>query len=93
MKLIALFGLIAGGIIAAGQMTAAQWHAAGVTLLALTLAHGLSVLPWLLAAAFARLWWRQRRLTQIWYDGWLEENAVHIQQAATPPQRRKRAAR
>jgi hypothetical protein len=45
MRSIALFGLAAGGILAAGQLTAAQWQTAGLALLALTLRYGLTVLP------------------------------------------------
>ncbi len=70
MKYIPIFGLVAGGIVAAGQLTAAQWHAASVALLALTLAHGLIVLPWALAALFAwRYWYWKRRA--LFYDSML----------------------
>lgn len=102
MKLIAIFGLAAGAVLAAGNLTAAQWHAAGAGLLALILHYGLTVLPWALAALFARAWWRQRGITQIWYDGcrdWSNEalraqraELVRQQQAAQP-QRRRRAPR
>jgi hypothetical protein len=104
MKLIALFGLAAGGILALGNLSAAQWHAVGVALLSLTLRYGLTVLPWVLAALFAVLWWKQREWTQIWREGcqdWTNE-ALRAQQAELErqrtvavqrPQRRKRATR
>src|SRR4051794_31790033 len=61
IRLIALLGLIAGGVVAAGRLTAAQWHGIGTALLAVTLAHGLTVLPWLLLAlATWRYWWWKR---------------------------------
>lgn len=101
MRRIALFGLVAGAVLAAGNLTAAQWHAAGVALMALTLAHGLTVLPWLLAALFAWLWWRQRWLTSVWRSSYGDQSKYYAgrlaeQQAATQPQpqpRRKRATR
>ena len=70
MRLIALFGLLAGGIIAAGRLTAAQWQAAGQTLLTLTLAYGLTVLPWMLVVLLAWAWRRERR------RAWLYERMV-----------------
>ena len=66
MRLVALFGLIGGGILAVGRLTAAQWHAIGQTLLALTLAYGLAVLPWLLAMLFAWRYWRWKRTALSW---------------------------
>lgn len=61
MKYIALFGMAGGAILAAGKLTAAQWHAAGAGLLALVLAHGLTLLPWMLVALLAwRYWWWKR---------------------------------
>lgn len=66
MRLAALFGLIAGGIVAAGRLTSAQWQQIGQTALALTLAHGLTVLPWVLAALFAWRYWRWKRTALSW---------------------------
>ena len=61
MRRIALLGLAATSIVVITQLSAAQWHAAGTVLLALTLAHGLTALPWLLASLFAwRYWWWKR---------------------------------
>jgi 4-hydroxybenzoate polyprenyltransferase len=87
MKLAALFALGAGAFVALGRLTAAQWHAAGVALLFLTLAHGLTVLPWLLAALFALLWWRQRKRTDHWIDRSIE---VGARQFAAPRKQVKR---
>lgn len=94
MKPIALFGLLAGGVLAAGNLTAAQWHAVGTALLALTLAHGLTALPWLLAVLFAALWWRQRLLTRVWYAGYSDQSKYYAGRLAErqSPQR-KRSAR
>jgi hypothetical protein len=106
MRLIALFGLTAGGILAAGQLTAAQWHAAGVAALALTVRYGLTVLPWALAAAFAWRYWRWKRTALAWIsygkmemanyqrrkeDEWNDLQAKIRKQASAP--RRKRATR
>jgi len=66
MKYIPLFGLVAGGVVAAGRLTAAQWHAIGQGALTLALRYGLTVLPWLLAALFALLWYKQKRRTWIY---------------------------
>jgi hypothetical protein len=66
IRLLAIFGLIAGGVLAAGQLTAAQWHAAGAALLALTLTYGLTVLPWLLAALLSYRCWRWRHAALFW---------------------------
>jgi len=75
MKLIALFGLVAGGIVALGSLSAAQWHGIGMALLAVALTQGLTALPWLLAALFALLWLRQRDITRAFRDGYLEKVA------------------
>lgn len=66
MRPIALLGLIAGGVLAAGNLTAAQWHAAGVALLALIIAHGLTALPWLLVALATWRYWRWKRTALAW---------------------------
>jgi len=66
MRFVALFGLIAGGTLAAGTLTAAQWHAVGGALLALTLRYGLTVLPWILALLFAWQWRRWQRSARFW---------------------------
>jgi len=80
MKPLALSGLIIGAIVALGRLSTAQWHTAGQALLALTLAHGLTVLPWVLAILFARLWWRERwraRLyEQLTADGFADANRL-----------------
>lgn len=107
MKLIALFGLAAGALVAAGQMTAAQWHGIGVALLALTLRYGLAVLPWLLAALFAWRYWHWKRTALAWIaygkvemanyqrrkdDEWNDLQA-EIRRRASAPQRRRGATR
>jgi hypothetical protein len=66
IKPVALFGLTAGGFVALGQLSAAQWHAIGAALLALTLRYGLTVLPWLLMALFAWRYWRWKRSALDW---------------------------
>ena len=102
MRSIALFGLVAGGILAAGQLSAAQWHTAGQALLALTLTHGLTVLPWLIAALFAALWWRERRTAWLWSESYRDQTTYYAalraeqersaaQQVAT--QRKRRTSR
>ena len=87
MRLVVRFGIIAGGIIAAGRLSAAQWQQIGQLTLALTLVHGLTVLPWLLALLFATLWLRQRKRTDHWIDRSID---VQARQVAAP---RKRARR
>ncbi len=84
-RLIATFGLLAGAIVALGQLSAAQWQGIGVALLALTLRYGMTVLPWALSFLFAGLWWRQREITQAFRDGYLDK--------IVNPTRRKRATR
>lgn len=101
IKLVALLGLAAGGVVALGRLSTAQWHGIGVALLALTLAHGLTVLPWVLAALFALLWRKQRRRAwlyeQMTADGVedaqrLRAHIWNLERAAErQPQRRKRA--
>lgn len=75
MKPVALFGLAAGAVLAFGNLTAAQWHAAAAGLLALVLRYGLIVLPWLLAALLGRLWYRAKR------RAWLYERMVVAEQS------------
>jgi hypothetical protein len=70
---IAVFGLTAAGVVALGQLSAAQWHAIGLTLVALALRYGLTVLPWLLAVLFALLWIRQRDITDAFREGYLDK--------------------
>lgn len=103
MKFVALFGLFAGGFVALGRLSAAQWHTIGVALLALTLAHGLTVLPWLLAALAAWRYWYWKRHAMLYEtmaaDGiemertlraeiWEKDRALERR-----PQQRKRAMR
>lgn len=57
----ALFGLVGGAIMALGQMSEAQLHTLGLNLLAITLAYGPTVLPWLLAIVCAWGWRRSTR--------------------------------
>jgi hypothetical protein len=85
MKYFALFGLAGGAIVAAGQLTVAQWHAAISGLLVLVSRYGPIVLPWALAALFAWLWWRQRGIAAAFRDGYLDK--------VVNPVRRKRATR
>jgi len=103
IRLVALMGLVAGGVLAAGRLTSAQWHAAGVALLALTLAYGLTALPWLLAALFAWRYWRWKRTALAWIGFGKHEMAQYqqrkehewedlqakIRQRAAAPQRRR----
>jgi hypothetical protein len=95
MKIIALFGLAGGAVVAAGQLTAAQWHVAGAALVALVLRYGLTALPWLLAALFARLWWKQRWLTSVWRSSYGDQSKYYAgrlaERQSTP--KRKRATR
>jgi hypothetical protein len=96
MKYIALFGLLGGGVVAVGQMSAAQWQQIGQAAIAIALRYGLIVLPWLLAALFAVLWWRSKQLVAIWREGYHDQSKYYAarladQQAAA--QRRKRAPR
>lgn len=94
MKYIALFGLLGGVVVAVGQMTAAQWAAIGQTLLALILAYGLTVLPWLLALLFLWLWWRQRQITLLWRVSYNDQTTYYAaRQAAARTQQRKRVRR
>jgi hypothetical protein len=100
IKRIVIFGLAAGGILALGKLSAAQWHGVGVALLALTLRYGLTVLPWLLVVFFAWRYVRWKRTALAWIDfGKLEMSASAArreaaweqqQAAARRPQRRKR---
>jgi len=98
MKPIALFGLIAGAVLALGKLTATQWHAIGAGLLALVARYGLTVLPWLLAALFAWLWWRWKRSAIFWRgvsDRYLDQ-VVELKGTIDDmrqAQRRKRATR
>ena len=85
MKLIVLFGLLAGAIVALGRLSAAQWHGIGMALLAVALTQGLTALPWLLAALFALLWIRQRAMTDAFRTGYLDK--------VVNPGTRKRARR
>lgn len=93
-----LFSLAGGGIVAAGRLNGAQWHAIGAALLALTIAHGLTVLPWLLAALFAWRYWRWKRSAIFWRgtaDRYLD-SVVDLKgtiEDLRRPQRRKRATR
>ena len=94
MKLlvIAAFGLFAGAVLAIGQLPAAGLAAAGRGLLLLVGAYWLTLLPWLLAALFARLWWIQRLHTQAWRGQsthWLDQL---IQRDIERDQERVRAA-
>lgn len=57
-----LAGLAIAAVVALGQMPTAQLHAFGLFILAWLLLHWAVLLPWLLSALFARLWWRQREL-------------------------------
>lgn len=66
LPIIALFGLIAGGFVALGQMSAAQLQHAGQALLSLALAHSVTVLPWLLAVLFAWRYWRWKKIALDW---------------------------
>jgi len=84
MRLIVFFG-IAGAILAAGNLTAAQWQSIGAGLLTLVLRYGLTVLPWLLAALFAWLYWRQYRVSRIFRDAYLDK-------VANPVQRKRRTS-
>jgi hypothetical protein len=104
VKYIALFGIAGGAVVAAGKLTAAQWHAAGAGVLALALRYGLTVLPWLLAALFAWLWWKQRRRTWLYEQIAVGEMEQRRQYGAElwekdraaerrPQPRRKRATR
>jgi hypothetical protein len=72
IRLVAIFGLVAGGIVALGQLTAAQWHAAGLNVLAEVTTHGTLALPWLLTLGFALAWLRQRDITRAFRDGYLD---------------------
>jgi hypothetical protein len=81
MKLIVIFGPTAGVVLALGNFSAA-----GQALLALTLAYGLTALPWLLAVLFALLWLRQRDIMYAFREGYLEK-------IVRPTPRRKRAPR
>lgn len=65
LGIIASFGLLFGAIVALGRMSGAQLQHIGSSLLAITLAHGLTVLPWLSTILFAWLWWRMRRRAYI----------------------------
>jgi hypothetical protein len=73
MRLIAVFGLVAGAFIALGQLSTAQWRAIGLALLALAVRYGLTALPWLLAVLFALLWIRQRTITDAFREGYLDK--------------------
>jgi hypothetical protein len=66
LVIVALFGLFAGGVLAVGSLPADGLSTAGTGLLALIGAHWLTLLPWLLAALFARLWWRQKKIAGDW---------------------------
>ena len=98
IRLIMIVGLVGGGIVASGRLTAAQWHAIGAALLALTIAHGLTVLPWLLAALFAWRYWRWKRSAIFWRgtaDRYLD-SVVDLKgkvEDLRRPQRHKRATR
>lgn len=86
MRTLVFFGLLAGAIVALDQAPAERLSAAGHGLLLLVGAHWLAWLPWLTTALFARLWWRQREMTDAFREGYLEK-------VINPPQRRKRATR
>lgn len=75
MRFVAVFGLTSGAILAAGRITAAQWHAIGLALVALSFRYGLIVLPWLLATLLAVLWQRARRRTWLYEQMLVEEQA------------------
>jgi hypothetical protein len=76
IRLIVVFGLAAGAILAAGRITAAQWHAIGLALLALSLRYGLVVLPWALAALLAVLWWKERRRCRLYEQMVIDEQEL-----------------
>jgi hypothetical protein len=103
MKYVALVGLAGGAVVAAGNLTGAQWHAAGAGLLALVLRYGLTVLPWLLAALFAWRYWYWKRIALL-YDQIAAAEQSHRQRLGAAlwekdralerrPQQRKRATR
>lgn len=87
---VALFGALAGAVVALGRMSAEQLQHVGQALLSLTQAYGLTLLPWALAALLAWLWWRQRKQTVRWIDRTIDLEARLIE--AQQP-KRKRVAR
>lgn len=57
-------------------------------LFALIGAYWLTLLPWLTTTLFARLWWRQRGLSEAYLAGYMEKIVN-----PTPTRRRKRGTR